>query len=86
MSTHAAYVRQEETRLEAAAAKLARDNIEDADELLVLESGLTCRACKAVFAATVSRIKHGQLLWRPEILYDAPLWHRKKKVGITTAC
>lgn len=50
MSTHAAYVRREETRLEAAAAQVATDHAGSTeDELQVLADTFKCGACKVAF-------------------------------------
>jgi hypothetical protein len=60
MSTHAAYVRKEEVRLEAAAAKLVTDN-EDASEreLDELEASFSCQACKTAFQTSRERARSG---------------------------
>ena len=50
MSTHAAYVRREETRLEAAAAQVAVDHAGSTeDELQLLADTFKCGACKVAF-------------------------------------
>ena len=58
MSTHAAYVRKEEVRLEAAAAKLVTDN-EDASErdLDETEASFSCKACKTAFQTSRERAR-----------------------------
>ena len=60
MSVHAAYVRKEEVRLEAAAAKVVTDN-EDASEreLDELEASFSCRACKTAFQTSRERARSG---------------------------